>query len=532
VTTRKRLPPFLYRSKRTPLLLLVLAFLGLVLTPLAHAGTYVGYGASNCSTNPCFKLAFTDHYGVGETVQAPFAGTLVSAGVYAADSSPTKLIVLTSSQSVTGFNAGCNAQACGSITDNTFTFTVQDSEALSLGANTFSTVNLVNPVTVTSGQFVALVVVGTTGGACNASTCISQFDNGGSVSILSTCFNFATNNPGIGNTYTARSTASSGDGNCNATYATILGGSFNPTNSGSSGGVIATQCYGNCGNPPITLANTNSTHTINFNQSITLLYEFQSNLNGFVKNYTLNYAQVCGSGNKCVANTLSMGLYTIPSCPLGQTPFSPQCPGLRVSQGSVSPPTKSRISFVASSVQVSNGQWVGVTVSATFTGIDVNDTNTNVNLFQTNEGNTPPSISQAVPVAGVTSKMGAWVWITGNIVTGSSSPNPNNFNCPGFLDCLVPSWVSSFCFNGTPTCLGMSALVWAGILGFVSTFFVVKYGSEIMPGQKIPFGEIFLFFGLTWIFVMAGLSLTFAWIPVFFFFLISILMRKNVGSYL
>jgi hypothetical protein len=69
--------------------------------------------------------------------------------------------------------------------------------------------------------------------------------------------------------------------------------------------VTTTQCYGNCGNPAVTIANTNSTHTINFNQTITLLYEFQSNLNGFVQNYTLNYAAICGSGNKCVANTLS-----------------------------------------------------------------------------------------------------------------------------------------------------------------------------------------------------------------------------------
>src|SRR5439155_22919986 len=164
--------------------------------------------------------------------------------------------------------------------------------------------------------------------------------------------------------------------------------------SGSGSSVASiTQCYGNCGNPPITLANTNSTHTVNFNQTITLLYEFQSNLNGFVKNYTLNYAAVCGSGNKCVSNTLFLALYTIPSCGLGQTPFSSQCPGLRVSQASFSPPTKARLSGVASSISVFAGQWVGVAVSATFSGIDINDTNTNVNLFQTNEGTTPSSIS-------------------------------------------------------------------------------------------------------------------------------------------
>jgi len=303
---------------------------------------------------------------------------------------------------------------------------------------------------------------------------------------------------------------------------------------GAASGPVVTvsQCYGNCGSPPITLANTNSTHTINFNQSITLLYEFQSNLAGFVNNYTLNYAAICGSGNKCVANTLFMALYTIPSCPLGSTPFSTQCAGLRVSQASSSPPTKGRISAIASSVPVFIGQWVAVAVSATFSGIDINDTNTNVNLFQTNEGRTPSSISLAVPVTGTTSKMGLWVWISGNVVVGTPPTNPNTFNCAGLLDCLLPNWIGSLCFNGTPVCLAMSGLVWAGILAVFSTFVVIKFGTELMPNARIPFGEIFLFFALTWVLVMGGLAYTFVWVPLFFFFVVSILMRKNVGSYL
>lgn len=344
----------------------------------------------------------------------------------------------------------------------------------------------------------------------------------GSQAFFDTNFNYGTPNPSGSYTNTASANQ------CGP----IVGGSF--TAAGTTGTTITvTQCYGNCGSPAITLANTNSTHTINFNQSITLLYEFQSNLNGFVQNYTLNYAAICGSGSKCTANTLYMALYTIPSCPLGQTPFGPQCPGLRVSQGSNGPPSKARISFVASNVAVSNGQWVGIGVSGTFNGIDINDTNTNVNLFQTNEGTVPPSISQAVAVAGTTSKMGAWAWIKGNGVTGGPpTSGGSNFNCPGFLDCLLPNWVSSFCFNQSAACLNASGLIWAMIFAGLSTFILAKYGSELMPGVKLPFGEIFLLFSLVFIFVMAGLSLIFVWVPLFFFFVVSILIGKKTGTYL
>jgi hypothetical protein len=457
---------------------------------------------------------------------------MVAIGIATGTITSLNIIVLTTAVSVTGFLYSTNPTASYSITDNAFSFTVKDNEAVTVVANSFNTINLASPITVTNGQFVSIIFTSGTG-ACQSAVCTSSTNSGGLSTVFGTCYHFGTNNPGIGNAYNALSVSSSSDLNCNATGNAIMGASFNPTGSGSSGGVTVTQCYGNCGTPAITLANTNSTHTINFNQTITLLYEFQSNLNGFVNNYTLNYAAICGSGNKCVSNTLFMALYTIPSCGLGQTPFSAQCPGLRVSQGSVSPPTKARISFVASNIAVSNGQWVGVAVSAAFSGIDINNTNTNVNLFQTNEGVVPPTISQAVPVTGVTSKMGAWAWITGNIVTGGPPTTPGGqFNCAGLLDCLLPNWVSSFCFAATPSCLAASGLIWAMILASVSTFIVAKYGSELIPNVKLPFGEIFLMFGLVWIFVMAGLSLIFVWVPLFFFFIGSLLFGKQTGHYL
>jgi len=301
------------------------------------------------------------------------------------------------------------------------------------------------------------------------------------------------------------------------------------TGAGSSVASV-TQCYGNCGNPAITLANTNSTHTVNFNQSITIFYQFQSNVNGFLLNVTASMAK----SYVTLPNGPAFGIYTIPFCGSGLTPFSPQCPGQLQQQSGAQnffSPAKGKISFSGLHVPVSNGQWVGIALSAAISGLDVNDTNTNVNLFQTNEGKIPPSIQQ--PVSLGNSKAGLWAWIIGNVVTGGPTTTPTGqFNCPGFLDCVLPNLVFSFCSAATPSCIAMSGLVWAGILAFISSFFVIKYGSEVAPNVRIPFGEIFLFFALTWIFVMSGLSLIFVWIPLFFFFVVSLLYGKHTGTYL
>jgi hypothetical protein len=295
-----------------------------------------------------------------------------------------------------------------------------------------------------------------------------------------------------------------------------------------TGATVATTtvCYGNCGSPAITLANTNSTHTINFNNSITLFYQFQSNVNGFLLNVTTSMAKSYASS----PNGPFLGVYVIPSCPLGASPFSPQCPGQLQQQNNFPSPGKGKIAFSGLHIAVTQGQWIGIALSATFSGLDVNDTNTNVNLLQTNEGRIPPSIQQ--PASLGNSKVGLWAWIIGNSVVGNNPTSSVPFSCAGFLDCLLPNWVGSFCFTGNPSCLAMSGLIWAGILATFSTFGVAKFGTELSPGMKIPFGEIFLFFALTWVLVMSGLSLTFVWVPLLIFFVVSILMGKRTGMYL
>lgn len=496
-------------------LILILA----TLIPYVHASSYVGYNQSNCPGSPCSaKAAFTNLYGIGETVRSPFPGSLVAVGVYAADSSPTKLIILTSTQAVTGFDTGCQSQPCGSINDNLFTFTVKDSESISLTPNAFSTIDLANPVTVTNGQFVAIIVVGTTGGACNATTCIDDFTTGGSASILGTCFNFGSNSPSIGNSYTARSTASSGDSNCNATYATLLGGSFNPTNTGSS---VTTACYGNCGSPPVTVVNTNSTHSINFNQSITLLYEFQSNLNGFILNETLNVAKNYNNGEG-----MTLGIYTVDSaCPIGVSPFSPQCPGFLQAKATYQTLFKgggTTNRLIAGSIPVTNGQWVGVAVSGFFQGLDLNDTNTGVQLFQAS-GQVQSVIQQSSQFS-ASSLIGIQLWIHGNFATSTGGTPTSAGNCSPA--CYLGNFVDAL---GGGVFGGLVAFgVLFGIIGGGLMYVTRQHDSEgHIKGYAIPTW----FLGIIAVLLLLGMSAAGAlppYIPVIIIALVAWLLASSI----
>ena len=288
-----------------------------------------------------------------------------------------------------------------------------------------------------------------------------------------------------------------------------------------------TACYGNCGSPPITLTNTNSTHGFAFNQSITVFYEFQSNVNGILQNITTSVART-------YTNTLAvqLGVYLIPSCPVGNTPFSQGCPGqLQTAINAIANPAKGRISLQNLALNVFNGQWVAVAFTSSFGPVDLNDTNINVPLFVSN-GRMPQQISQS-SAQGCACKMGLWAYITGNIIIGAPGGGaPLANSCPGFLDCILPNLVGSLCTNQTPACRNSSALVWVVILSIVSDFFALKTQGELMPSAKIPVGELTMIFALIWILVLSGLALLLVWVPLFFFFVFSVAFGKHTGRYL
>lgn len=382
-------------------------------------------------------------------------------------------------------------------------------------AFTYTTVNLAAPVSVLANQWV-FIGVRLSGGSGNL---LKNVIGAGpcSTSFIDSSVTTGTN-PLIGQTFVTTGGETAGPG--------VVGGTFNAQ--GQSGGTVTvTQCYGNCGSPPITLANTNSTHTVNFNQSITLFYAFQSNLNGFVLNITTNLARTYPDSNRAPF----LALYTIPQCPLGQTPFSAQCPGLQLLGAFTANFQKGRVSLNAGTgYPVFNGQWVGVAISAQMSGMDINDTNANVAMSQTS-GIIPATISQSSQFS-ATSKIGLWAWIRGNIVTGAPPIAPPSNPCPGILDCVIPNLAFSLCFVPTPSCVSSSALLIAGAFAIASTFFSFKAGGNMMPNAKLPLGEIFLFWALVWILVFSGLSLLFVWVPIFFFLVISLMYGKHTGRYL
>jgi len=178
---------------------------------------------------------------------------------------------------------------------------------------------------------------------------------------------------------------------------------------------IVDRCFGNCGAPAVTVLNTNSTHGVNFNQSITVFYIAQSSLNGFVENVTAQVAKTYTNGE-----TIAIGLYTVdPVCTASSNPFTPQCPGFLVQkQGLTANPNRGAFSM-ASTVAVQNGQWFGVAVTGGFQGLDLNDTNTNVILDQA-AGQIPTVISQYTGLGA--SKLALYGFVRGNsIIIGPGS---------------------------------------------------------------------------------------------------------------
>jgi len=236
------------------------------------------------------------------------------------------------------------------------------------------------------------------------------------------------------------SSATCSSSNCWSTQNYVLELRGSPSSSAGS----ITQCYGNCGSPPVTLVTTNSTRSVNFNQSITLFYRFQSNLNGFVNNVTVSSARLQPS-----TMTLTLGVYVAPNCQIGESPFTSQCPGFLQSSQTFGSLVKQQYSH-QSNVAVQLGNWIGISISAPFKGLDLNDTNTQVILYYAS-GFTPTQISQSA-IYDSASKMGLWAFVTGNIAGGS------------------PSTSSSGC--GTPAC-GATALVAAlggGLFGGIVAF--------------------------------------------------------------
>ena len=290
---------------------------------------------------------------------------------------------------------------------------------------------------------------------------------------------------------------------------------------------VKTLCFGNCGNPAVTLLNTNSTKSLNFNTSRTILYQAQSTLNGFVNNVSISISKTPPP-----SQVIFLGLY-IQTCPVGLLPMTPGCPATLRQGITTSAPTKGILSLSAGpAFAVAAGDWIVLGVSALYAGIGLNDTNTGVPTF-TASGNIPPVIT-SVPTTGG-SNMGMWAWVTGTVSTGPpapggfpSGPCVNNF---AQLDCIIPGMVNSMCIKVTASCQTSGALFWIIILTFLS-FLVATVGFASAHITKfVGAGEVFLFLFLGWFFIFVGVGVVESFIVIFFLFTGSVVFAKTARNY-
>jgi len=424
-----------------PILLLLIMFAA----PVNGVSQYVGYLASqhNAGCGTCANSVNTSGDVSGLAVVAPFTGQLVQVSVYLDNIKPTAIVIATfpaGTSPTRTLDAGC-LSLCGHV-DAGQSFTVQDTEGLSgLTSFAFQTITLASPVSVAGSQWIGLLFV------------VPSNANNWVANCQTSC-----NSPPISTV--AALTLPAGSSTVGSSYSSIvsspgpvIGGIFQTIGSQPS---FLTQCYGNCGSPPVTLANTNTTHLTNWNTSITQFYAAQSNVNGFVVNVTVPVARSYSNGNG-----LTLGLYSVdPSC--STTPFTPQCPGFLQSSQLFTNPSKGNV-VMLTRFSISNGQWIGVSVSGSFAGLDLNDTNTNVNLLQV-AGRTPNQIVSSTNLGNRLT--GLYAWVQGNTVSGGPPGSPAG--C-GTIPCYLANFVNA---------LG------GGVLGGLAAF-----------------GILFGFFGLTMLYV-------------------------------
>lgn len=510
MTNRKILPLFFV------LILLV------VVIPTYADTQFGGYDLSSkvnqtCPTD-CQSLLSDTTNGMGNAFKNPFntVTQIQSVSVYVANYVPTRVIVLTSTEILSNFATAysCIGSASCSFLASGHTFTIAGNELIGgLSTFAFNTINLVNPVSVNSNSWVAVVFMVSPADTGSQKEFIYVEQNGKGVNVEDVCFLFGTSNPTIGNTINnARS------GNCAQANSIIVGATFSTV---ASGGTQTSQCYGNCGNPAITLTNTNATSGFNFNQSITIFYQAQSNLNGLVKNVTVSIGATTLNGNLGI-----LALYTVDvQCTTSNNPFTPQCPGLLQKSQSINT-VKGKQSMLTN-VQVIIGQWIGIGLSFSFSGASVNGTNTDVTMYQAS-GKVPTVINAFSTISLTRPALFAFITGSGVIVT---IPPPIETFCTN-IACGLLQLVDNF---GAGRVAG--GLFWMMIFWGTMTFLLVyvsrpgeHFGVE-SGGLNLPF-EVHIMTFLIFAIFFSALGALPAWIPILIFFFVALLGASKLRGQL
>jgi hypothetical protein len=283
---------------------------------------------------------------------------------------------------------------------------------------------------------------------------------------------------------------------------------------------VVSQCYGNCGNPPVTAVNTNSTHTINFNVSQTYMYISQVQITGFIQNMTMNIACNPTPFGPCKNNQPFLGLYLTGSSCVGATAFTAQCPGQLITSSTSSTFVKGKFTQPLSNIPVNTGQWIGVAFSASQSGFDINDTNTNVAVVNT-AGIMPLSVISVTSQGNL--KANVYAWIVGQVPFTGGPPAGPTGPC-GLLDCVLLGLIQSGCGIQTQACLIGAGFFWMVILSGVVIGMVMwgegKLGMKVIPGQ------FFMFVPLSFTFLFFEIGIFPFWVPVFMFIVVLLLFAS------
>jgi hypothetical protein len=286
------------------------------------------------------------------------------------------------------------------------------------------------------------------------------------------------------------------------------------------------QCFGNCGAPAITLVNTNSTHIVNFNTSITLFYQVQLSVTGFMLNVTTNLAKTYTNGFR----SPFLGFYRA-TCAVGGTPGTNACPFILQEGLNTGALGKGRVSMIGGGqYPVVSGDWIGIAVSAQIAGLDLNDTNTSVPMLQAS-GIIPSAITQTASFG--TTKVGLWAWIQSTTITSLPPPLGAGASCFG-LDCILSKVVNSSCQIATTACQNGTAIFWVIILTIISVVTLVLGLSEVLPGQnigRIGIGELGVLFFIGWVVIFTSFALLSIYVLLLVFFVVAALSARTVRGY-
>ena len=453
--------------KRLPPLFLTIMLL-LILIPLVHADVV----DSNPLTGGTDSAPLDDSgIGIGQCFKPSSNAILSGGGLYIRQSGISVLTLEYRVYATTGsYGSACVPTGAPLASSATF--------SISLVGGSFSLITGVfsgaNQIALTSGTAYAYVL------HADTTCCPSGGGSGVFLGVSSAAHS--------GNSLVCEPT-------CTAS-ATDLGFTVSGTTSSTPG--QSSQCYGNCG----TLANTNSTHLVNFNSSITLFYAIQSNLNGFVLNVSTVVAKSYTNGM-----ILYLGLYRVDaSCTASAAPFTPTCPGFIVQSQQYVNPAKGTQSFNANLAVVS-GQWLGIAVSGSFAGLDLNDTSVTSTLYQT--AGIIPGVINSYQNLG-SSKLDLRAYILG--LTPGSGGTPTTGNLAG---CNAVCWLVALAsVLGGGDVGGIFAF--GIVFGIVAVGLILLFKSHDKEGRahyEVP-ESLLLIIGVIMLFMFAAAGVLSPIIPV------------------